>query len=82
MSVSTPTTTPLTLRPSSAAVRAALLTLGVLGGLPAVAAADPAVAALTQPTSVVEVGIGSTSSASAKAHEDDGIPRRSKLPMK
>ena len=73
MSVSTNTHT---LRPSVAAVRAALLTLGLMAGLQAVAAEDAAVAAQTQPTSVVEVGIGSTSSAAAKAHEYDGILRK------
>jgi MtrB/PioB family decaheme-associated outer membrane protein len=74
MRVSTQT---LALRPSVVAVRTALLTLGLLGGLQAAhAAEDPAVAALTRPTSVVEVGVGSTSDASAKAHEYDGIKRK------
>ncbi len=64
------------LRTSVAAVRGALLTLGLLGGLQAAQAEDAAVAALTQPASVVEVGIGNTSDASAKAHEYDGIKRK------
>jgi MtrB/PioB family decaheme-associated outer membrane protein len=62
-----------------AAVRTALFTLGLLGGLQIaqnVRAADAAVDALTLPTSTVEVGLGYTSDASAKAHEYDGIKRK------
>ncbi len=67
------------LRPSVAALRGALLAMGAAGTVctPRMALAeDAATAALTQPTSTVEVGIGNTSDASAKAHEYDGIKRK------
>jgi MtrB/PioB family decaheme-associated outer membrane protein len=67
------------LRPSVSALRGALLAMGAAGTVcapgPALAE-DAATAALTQPTSTVEVGIGSTSDASAKAHPYDGIKRK------
>jgi MtrB/PioB family decaheme-associated outer membrane protein len=65
------------LRPTAAAARLALLGLGCL----AAAAASPAraedsVATLTLPASTIELGIGNTSQAAAKAHEYDGLTRR------
>jgi MtrB/PioB family decaheme-associated outer membrane protein len=65
-----------TLRPTVVAVRLALLALGALAAQGAARAEDAATAALTQPTSTVEVGIGTTSDAAAKAHEFDGIKKK------
>jgi MtrB/PioB family decaheme-associated outer membrane protein len=62
-----------------AALRGALLAMGAAGAVcvpRGALAEDAATAALTQPTSTVEVGIGNTSDASAKGHEYDGIKRK------
>ncbi len=56
-----------------AALQAALAAMAAAGDA---RAADPTVAELTQPTNVVEVGAIGTSSASAKAHEYDGLDRK------
>ena len=59
------------LRPVVAAARLATLSLCALGAAGPALAQDAA--ALTQPTSTVEIGIGSTSDAASKAHEYDGL---------
>jgi MtrB/PioB family decaheme-associated outer membrane protein len=62
------------LRPSVAAVRAAVLAMSLTAPL-ATMAQDAAVDALAVPRSSIEVGVGTTDKASAKAHEYDGLKR-------
>jgi MtrB/PioB family decaheme-associated outer membrane protein len=62
-----------TLQPMTAAVRAAVLSLSVMA---TAASAEDALVTQTQPVSVVEIGAGNTSGASAKAHEFDGLKHK------
>ncbi len=62
------------LRPGVAAVRAALVAMCLTAPLAALAQ-DAAVDALAVPRSSIELGVGYTDQASAKAHEYDGLKR-------
>ncbi|MEX8520329.1 MAG: MtrB/PioB family outer membrane beta-barrel protein [Leptothrix sp. (in: b-proteobacteria)] len=58
-------------------LRASVLAVhGALGLIGMAHADDPTVADLTEPSKKIEVGIGATNSASAKAHEYDGVSRK------
>lgn len=65
----------IVLRPSTRAVQAAVLAMGLAAPFGALAQ-DAAVDALTVPRSSIELGLGYTDKAAAKAHEYDGIKKK------
>ncbi|HEX7560421.1 MAG TPA: MtrB/PioB family outer membrane beta-barrel protein, partial [Usitatibacter sp.] len=64
------------IKPSTAAVRCALVAMAIAPAAYAADAVDPEVAALTQPTSRIEAGVGNVSKDSAKFGEYNGLQKK------